>query len=194
VEVLIETYRGRQAVYSITDAPYGLGLYDEWKFINRANAVSLARSHPETWRIPGYIVPERQTMSWLTSFLTILHAVEVADQLAAPIVAAAVGGTDGAAIAGMMTQANAAAVGIEAISNTFTTPMTGEQKAAVVTAGTNATFTAINSILTSQGKQPLSPTIVTTVGATVKTVVEGMKAIGAAVGPVAPATPAPPAA
>lgn len=125
-------------------------------------------------------------MSWLTSFKNVLHATEVAAQLAAPIVAVALGGKDGASIAGMMTQATAAAVGIEAISNTFTTPMTGDQKAAVVDAGTQATFAAINSILVSQGKPPLAPEVTSVVGTTVKTVVEGMKTIGAAVGPLAP--------
>ena len=88
-------------------------------------------------------------MSWLTSFKTVLHAFETTAKLAAPIVSVVVGGKDGTTIAGLMTQATAAAVGIEAISNTFTTPMTGDQKAAVVDAGTQATFTAINSILVS---------------------------------------------
>ena len=186
---LIETYQGKTGTLSITDLPYGQGLYDEWKFINRANAESLARSHPETWRIAGY-VKKVNSMSWITSFLTVLHAVEAADVLAAPIVAAVIGGPDGAAIAGMMTQGNAAAAGIEAISATLTTPMTGAQKGAVVDAGTQATFSLINSILTSQGKPPLAATIPGVVATSVKTVVEGLKTVGAAVGPVTPA-PAP---
>ena len=127
-------------------------------------------------------------MSWLTSFKTVLHAFETTAKLAAPIVSVVVGGKDGTTIAGLMTQATAAAVGIEAISNTFTTPMTGDQKAAVVDAGTQATFTAINSILVSQGKSPLASGMTDVVGATVKTVVEGMKTIGATVGPTTAAT------
>jgi hypothetical protein len=66
--------------------------------------------------------------------------------------------------------------------------MTGDQKAAVVDAGTQATFTAINSILVSQGKSPLASGVTDVVGATVKTVVEGMKTIGATVGPITAAT------
>ena len=127
-------------------------------------------------------------MSWLTSFLTVLHAVEAADVLATPIVAAVIGGPDGATIAGMMSQGNAAAVGIEAISDTLTVPMTGAQKGAVVDAGTQATFALINSILVSQGKPPLAATIPAVVSTSVKTVVEGLKTVGATVGPL-PAQP-----
>jgi hypothetical protein len=190
--VLIETYQGRTAAYGLTDQPVSLE-YDQHKFVNRANAVSLAQSHPETWRIPGYVVSEKKQMSWFTQFLsigkTVLHVVEMADQLAAPIVAVALGGTDGPIIAGMMLQGNAAAVGIEAISATLTTPMNGEQKGAVVDAGTQATFSLINSIRASQGQPPLAATIPAVVATSVKTVVEGLKTVGAAVGPVAQVTP-----
>ena len=192
---LIETYQGRTAENGLTDQPVSLE-YDQHKFVNRDNARELVRSHPETWRIPGYVVTEKKQMSWFTQFLsigkTVLHVVEMANQLAAPIVAGALGGTDGPIIAGMMVQGNAAAVGIEAISATLTTPMTGEQKGAVVDAGTLATFALINSILVSQGKPPLAATIPVVVSTSVKTVVEGLKTVGAAVGPVTP--PAAPAA
>ena len=184
MDTLVETYGGRTEKYTVTDSP--MGTYDPWQFVNRANAELLAQGYPDAWHIPGYIVPERENMSWLTSFLNVLHAVEAANQLAAPIVSAVLGGTDGPAIAGMMLQGNAAAVGIEAISATMSIPMTGEQKGAVVDAGTQATFTLINSILTSQGKKPLAATVPAAVSASVKTVVEGLKTVGATVGPLTP--------
>lgn len=124
-------------------------------------------------------------MGWLSVFRDILHAVETAAQLAAPIIA-----TVDPVIGGLITQSVAAAVAVEAAAATLPSPMSGEAKAAVVAAGTEATVTAINSILVSQGKKPLPATTTDVVQGTVKTVVLGLKTVAAAVAPPGPA-PAP---
>ena len=61
---LIETYRGRTAAYGLTDQPVGLG-YNQHRTVNRANAESLARNHPETWRISKG-APMEDALKWFT--------------------------------------------------------------------------------------------------------------------------------
>ena len=129
-------------------------------------------------------------MSWLSIFKNVLHAVEAAASLAAPIIAVVVdkkqadgSGGDGAVIAGLMTQAVTAAVGIESISSALTTPMSGSDKAAVVDSGTKATLDLINSLLVSQGKTALPASVTDIVSATVKTTVQGLQAAQVAVAP-----------
>ena len=112
-------------------------------------------------------------MSFLSVFRNILHASEVAAQLAAPIVA-----TVDPVVGGLMIQSTDAAVNVEGI---ITTPGSGEAKAAVVRAGTQATVDAINALLASQSKPPLPTNTTDVVQGTVKNVVLGMNTIQAAV-------------
>ncbi len=108
-------------------------------------------------------------MSFLHVFRGILHATEVAAQLAAPIVAT---------VDPLMLQATNAAVNVE---GSITAPGSGEAKAAVVRAGTQATIDAINALLASQSKPPLPTNTTDVVQGTVKNVVLGMNTIQAAV-------------
>ena len=111
--------------------------------------------------------------SFLSVFKTILHGLEVAASIAAPIVA-----TQDPIVGALMQQATAAAVAVE---QGITTPGQGSAKAQAVKAGTQATVDAINGILTSQGKNPLPQNTTDVVQAQVVATVTGMNAILAAV-------------
>jgi hypothetical protein len=113
-------------------------------------------------------------MSWFTTFESILHIVEAAAKIAAPIVAVTVDPTIGA----LMLQATNAAVGAESI---ITTPGSGPQKAALVRAQTQATVDVINSILISQNKPPLAPNTTDIVQQQVRVVVSGLNTVQRAV-------------
>lgn len=117
-------------------------------------------------------------MSFLSVFQSILHVVEAAAKIAAPLIA-----TQDPVIGALMTQATNAAVGVEAA---ITTPGTGAQKAAVVAGQSQATIDVINSILASQGKPPLPAITNSVVQAGVQTVISGLNAVAVAV-PPAPA-------
>ena len=118
--------------------------------------------------------------SFLSAFRNVLHAVEAAATIAAPIIAAV-----DPTIAALMTQANNAAIGVE---EAITTPGSGAQKAAIVAAQSQATIVVINSILASQNKQPLPANTNAVVQAGVQVVVSGLNAVSQAVG-AAPAVP-----
>jgi hypothetical protein len=114
-------------------------------------------------------------MSFLSVFQTVLHVIEAAAKIAAPLIA-----TQDPIIGALMTQANNAAIGIEAA---IITPGTGEQKATVVAAQSQATIDVINGILASQNKPPLPANTNTIVQAGVKTVIGGLNAVAQAVTP-----------
>lgn len=116
--------------------------------------------------------------SFLKGFQTVLHVVEAAAKIAAPLIA-----TQDRVIGALMTQANNAAIGVEAA---ITTPGTGTQKAAIVAAQSQATIDVVNAILASQNKKPLPANTNDIVQAGVQTVVAGLNAVTAAVAPAAP--------
>ena len=124
--------------------------------------------------------------SFLRGFLTVLHAVETAAKIAAPIIS-----TVDPVIGALMTQANNAAIGIESASLTMSTTIPGDEKAAIVAAQSQATIDVINSILVSQNKPKLPDNTNTIVQATVKTVVSGLKAVAQAVEPQSTPTQVP---
>jgi hypothetical protein len=113
-------------------------------------------------------------MSWFTTFDSILHLVEAAAKIAAPIIAVTVDPT----IGGLMLQATNAAVGVESI---LTTPGSGPQKAALVRAQTQATVDVINGILVSQSKPTLAPNVTDIVQQQVQVVVSGLNTVQQAV-------------
>jgi hypothetical protein len=119
-------------------------------------------------------------MSFLSVFQSVLHAVEAAAKIAAPIIA-----TQDPVIGGLMSSATDAAVGVEAA---ITAPGAGAQKAGVVSAQTGAVIGVINGILASQGKAALPAGTNDLVQASVKSVVSGLNAVATAV-QAAPAAP-----
>jgi hypothetical protein len=116
-------------------------------------------------------------MSFLSVFQTILHVVEAAAKIAAPLIA-----TQDPVIGALMSQANNAAIGIEAA---ITTPGTGTQKAAVVAGQSQATIDVINAILASQNKPALPANTNVIVQAGVQTVISGLNVVAKAVTPPA---------
>jgi hypothetical protein len=113
-------------------------------------------------------------MSWFTTFDSILHLVEAAAKIAAPIIAVTVDPT----IGGLMLQATNAAVGVESI---ITAPGSGPQKAALVRAQTQATVDVINGIRASQNKSPLAPNVTDIVQQQMQVVVSGLNTVQLAV-------------
>ena len=120
-------------------------------------------------------------MSFLSVFKSILHAMEAASVIAAPIVAAQVDPTIGA----LMSQAATTAVLVEA-----SIPATGSgaTKALAVASQSQAIIDTISSILQSQGKAPLPANTNDLVQAGVKATVAGLNAVATAVA-AAPAKP-----
>ncbi len=112
-------------------------------------------------------------MSFLSVFRNVLHVVEAAAAISAPIIA-----TQDPTIGALMTMANNSAIGIEAA---ITTPGTGAQKAAVVDAQTKAAIGVANAILASQNKPPLPATTEAAISASVMTTVSALNAISVAV-------------
>lgn len=123
--------------------------------------------------------------SFLTVFRDILHAGEVAAELAAPIVATMEPG-----IGSLMEAAAQAAVGVEA---SITTPGAGATKAAAVAQATQAAIDATNAILQAEGKKTLPANTGQIIATQVGVVVGNLNAIKQAVMNATPATPAPPA-
>ena len=111
--------------------------------------------------------------SFLTVFKDILHAAEVAAQIAAPIIT-----TMDPQIGQLMAGATQAAVGMEA---TITTPGSGAQKAQAVAQQTQASINAINQILQAEGKKPLPDNTGQVIAQQVGAVVGNLNAIKAAV-------------
>lgn len=116
-------------------------------------------------------------MSFLKAFSSILHAVEVAAQIAAPIIQ-----TVDPAIGSLMIMATSAAIGVEA---SVTAKGQGAAKAAAVTASTKAAVDVINGILASQGKGPLPANTTDVVAQQVGTVVASLNAVAVATAPAA---------
>lgn len=114
--------------------------------------------------------------SFLRVFRNVIHALEAAATIAAPIVKAV-----SPEIGGLMTQATSTAVAVEAA---ITTPGSGAQKAAIVSETTANTIALINSLLVAQGKTPLSLDIRGAIDATVKNVVDGLNTAANMVDPV----------
>lgn len=115
--------------------------------------------------------------SFLRVFSSVLHGLEAAATIAAPILAAVE-----PEIAPLVSQAVSTAVVIEQVA---APGMTGAQKAAVVASATQAGITLTNSLLASQGKGPLPIGVDAAVGATVKNVVDTLNGVADAVMPVA---------
>lgn len=113
-------------------------------------------------------------MAWLSVYKDLLHCAEAAAQIAAPIVAVTVNPTIGA----LTLQAANAAVGAESLIDT---PGSGQQKAALVRAQTQATVDVINGILASQNKPLLAPNITDIVQQQVQVVVGGLNTVQQAV-------------
>lgn len=118
-------------------------------------------------------------MSFLSVFQTVLHGIEAAVQLAAPIIA-----TQDKTIGALMQMAVQTAVTIEAA---VPTKGTGAQKAAAVAAQTSAAIGLVNAIRAAQGHEPLAAGTLDLINATVKSTVAGLNAVSAS----APALPAP---
>lgn len=116
--------------------------------------------------------------SFLRVFTNILHAIEGAAVIAAPIVSAV-----DPVIGALMTQATTVAVGVEAA---ITAPSSGDQRQQVVTQTTQNTVALINSLLSSQGKPTLPVGVVDAVTAATKSVVQGLNTVADAVAPVTP--------
>ena len=112
-------------------------------------------------------------MSFLSVFDTVLHAVEAAAAIAAPIIQ-----TMDPEIGGLMSAATQAAIGVE---QSITTPGSGQQKAQVVTQQTQAAIDVTNAILASQGKKPLPANTGQVIAAQVGVVVGNLNAIEQAV-------------
>ena len=120
-------------------------------------------------------------MSFLRVFQSVLHAIEAAAAIAAPIVKA-VDPTIGA----LMTQAAQTAVTVEQAVTA-----SGEQKAAIVSQATQAGIDLTNSLLQSQGKASLPAGIITAINATTKNVVDTLNTVADTVMPPAPAAQTP---
>lgn len=112
---------------------------------------------------------------FLRVFQSILHGLEAAATIAAPIVAAV-----DPVVGGLMNQSVGLAVLLE---GTITTPGSGAQKAAIVTQTSAATVGLINSLLGSQGKQPLGSNITEAIAATTKNVVDSLNTVANTVDP-----------
>jgi len=112
-------------------------------------------------------------MSFLSVFSKVLHGIESASQIAAPIIA-----TQDPTVGAIMQMAVTAAVGVEAA---ITADGTGAQRAAVVAAQSQAVIDVANAILSSQNKKPLPANTNEITQALVKTVVTGMNAVEVAV-------------
>ncbi len=111
-------------------------------------------------------------MSFLTGFMTTLHAIEAGAKIAAPFIA-----TVNPVIGALVMQGATAAVGIEGV---ITAPGNGLQKAKIVASQTEATVKLVNSALVAQGKPPLPDNTTDQVNAQVKVVVDGLNAVAAA--------------
>lgn len=120
--------------------------------------------------------------SFLRVFGSILHAVESAAVIAAPIIK-----TVDPEIGALMAGATAAAVQVEAA---YTTPGSGADKQQAVHDSTAAAFNVANQIIVSQGKAPMPAATVDAAVAGAVTVVSQMNAIANAVDAAKPATPA----
>jgi hypothetical protein len=111
--------------------------------------------------------------SFLVAFKSICHALEAAAVIAAPIVQ-----TLNPAVGGLLSAAAAAAVGVEAA---VTQPGSGDIKAAVVAAQTEATIKVANGILSSQGRAPLPADTAAMIAQQLAAVVVSLNAVQRAV-------------
>lgn len=111
--------------------------------------------------------------SFLSVFKNILHGIEAAATVAAPIVA-----TVDPTIGALINLATTSAVTVEAA---IPADGNGVQKAAAVAGQSQAVIDVINGILASQGKAALPPNTNDIVQASVKTVVAGLNAVATAV-------------
>ncbi len=114
-------------------------------------------------------------MSFLRVFSSILHAIEAAAVIAAPVVKIM-----DPTIGNLMTMATTAAVGVEAA---ITTPNSGQQRADAVAGQTSAVIGVINGLLASQNKPPLPANTGEVVAGQVKTVVTGLNTVADTVDP-----------
>jgi len=118
---------------------------------------------------------------FLRVFQSILHGLEAAATIAAPIVKAV-----DPQIGALMTQATQTAVLVEA-----TVEAPGAQKAQIVGQATQAGIDLTNALLQSQGKPPLPTNVGDAVAASTKIIVDTMNATANTVAPKATAdTPA----
>jgi len=117
--------------------------------------------------------PAAKHRSFLSVFADIMHAIEAAAAISAPIIA-----TFDPVIGGLMTSATTAAVMVE---GSITAPGSGPDKAAAVTASTNAAIGVANQILASQGKAPLPANTSAVVSNGVGMVVGNLNAVMSAV-------------
>jgi len=125
------------------------------------------------------VVTPKKSHSFLRVFESVLHAAEVAAQLAEPIIA-----TFAPEVAGLMGAATSAAVSVE---SSIATSGSGAQKAAAVTQSTEAAIGVINSILVSKNKPTLPASTGAAVSQVVGTVVGSLNSIADAVDPPAAA-------
>ena len=114
--------------------------------------------------------------SFLRAFQTVLHAAEAAATIAAPIIKAV-----DPDIAGLMSLATQTAVSVEAA---VTAPNAGAQKAEIVKQTSAATVNVINSILASQGKQPLPAGIVDAATQVAASIVNSLNLVADTVAPI----------
>ena len=114
-------------------------------------------------------------MSFLRVFQSILHALEAAATIAAPIVKAV-----DPEVGNLMTLATTTAVSMEAI---ITAPGSGAQKAAIVQSTTQAAVDLTNALLTSQGKPNLTPAVTQAATQTAQVVVDTLNTVANAVQP-----------
>ena len=177
MSMLVENYLSQERAYSITDAPIGL-TYDQHAVVNRASAVSLARSHPETWRI----ITGEHMASFLDAFKGMgwLHILELVATISEPVIAATVDpkGGSGAQIAAIMKGSVASAVGIESI---ITDAGKGQIKADAVAAQTTAVVGVVNQVLAEQGKPALPANTAALAASVVKSSVDALNVVAATV-------------
>jgi hypothetical protein len=113
--------------------------------------------------------------SFMRVFTSVLHALEAAATIAGPIVKAV-----DPEIGLLMSQATNTAVLIESI---IPDAKKGQVKADIVDQTTQAALDLTNSLLTSQGKQPLNAAIKDAATATAKTVVDTLNVVANTVQP-----------
>lgn len=122
-------------------------------------------------------------MSFLRVFQSILHAMESAAVISAPLLAALAPDE-----APLVAQSVNTALLLEAV---ITNPGSGAQREAILKATTDATVGLTNSLLVSQGKPPLSANVAVAAAATAKNVVDTLNVVANAVQPVAAAAAKP---
>jgi hypothetical protein len=120
--------------------------------------------------------------SFLSVFGSVLHAVEAATAIAAPIVR-----TMNPTVGGLMQMATIAAVGAE---SAITTPGAGAARAQAVSEQTKAAIDVANGILSAQGRAPLPASTGEVIAQQVGVVVAGLNGVASAVAPPAAASAA----